>query len=249
MREILLGFAVATMVGLTGVGAGSITAPMLILFLGLAPADSVGTALVFSAAVKMAAAPIYVCRKQVSVRTLLLLLGGGVPGVVAGFWMIGRLDAARHQATLFLLLGAAVVIMSVYTFYRTVRRSGEVSGRDRWRWLPLMGAGVGAEVGFASAGAGALGSLGLLRLTTLSPAQIVGTDVLFGLVLSVIGGGLHLAVGHYDGAILWRLIAGGLAGVLTGANLTTILPPRPLRIALAAWLTAVGAQLCWRALG
>src|SRR5262249_27562286 len=130
------------MVGLTGGGAGSITAPILILFLGLAPADSVGTALACSAVIKMAAAPIYVCRKQVSVRTLSFLLAGGIPGVIAGFYLIGKLDAARHQATLFLLLGAAVVIMSVYTFYRTVRHEGEVSGRDRARWLPLMGAGV-----------------------------------------------------------------------------------------------------------
>lgn len=249
MGEILLGFAIAAMVGLTGVGAGSITAPILILFLGLSPVDSVGTALAFAAVIKLAIAPLYLFRKQVSMRTLALLLAGGVPGVTLGFWLIGKLDTAKHEAALFLLLGGAVVIMSVYTLFRSVRRGGEVAGHDRARWLPLMGLGVGTEVGFSSAGAGALGSLGLLRLTTLPPARVVGTDVLFGLVLSAFGGGLHVSVGHYDSAILWRLIAGGLAGALVGANLVTVLPPRPLRMALAAWLTAVGAELCLRALG
>ena len=72
--------------------------------------------------------------------------------------------------------------------------------------------------------------------------------MLFGLVLSSIGGGLHVSAGHFNGAILWKLIAAGLAGVFAGAHLSSILPARPLRVALSAWVSCLGVQLCYRAL-
>ena len=78
--EFLAGFIIALAVGLTGVGAGSVTAPVLILFFGLAPAQAVGTALAFAAAIKLAVAPFYIARNQVSGRVLSLLCAGGVPG-------------------------------------------------------------------------------------------------------------------------------------------------------------------------
>jgi hypothetical protein len=119
--------------------------------------------------------------------------------------------------------------------------------QDRSGWLPLIALGIGSEVGFSSAGAGALGSVALLNLTPLAPAQVVGTDVMFGLALSLIGGGFHLFQGHYQSAILIRLIIGGIVGALIGANLLSVLPSRPLRLALSAWLACMGAQLCWQA--
>jgi uncharacterized membrane protein YfcA len=72
---------------------------------------------------------------------------------------------------------------------------------------------------------------------------------MFGLALSLIGGGFHLSAGHYQSAILIRLIIGGMVGALIGANLLAVLPSRPLRVALSAWLTFMGAQLCWQAFG
>jgi hypothetical protein len=103
-------------------------------------------------------------------------------------------------------------------------------------------------VGFSSAGAGALGSLVLLNLTTLTPAEVVGTDMLFGLVVSVVGSGFHLSSGHYDAAILRNLLIGGLGGAFLGAWLSSILPAKPLRIALSLCLVGLGMQLCWRGL-
>src|SRR6478672_3137924 len=85
----LVGFLIAMAVGLTGVGAGSVTAPVLILFFGLAPADAVGTALIFAAAIKLSVAPVYLLRQQVNPRILLLLCAGGLPGILAGVWLIG----------------------------------------------------------------------------------------------------------------------------------------------------------------
>ncbi len=249
----LVGFFIAALVGLTGVGAGSLTAPMLILFFGMAPAESVGTALVFGAVTKVAVVPVYVARKQVSLRVLALLCAGGVPGVLAGSLLLERLDLKKQESSLFLVLGATVLVTALYSLYRSTRGSSapgkdEVVPRDHAGFLPFLAAAIGAEVGFSSAGAGALGSLALLCLTPLTPAQVVGTDLSFGLFLSVIGGGFHIASGHYDSMMLVKLIVGGLAGSFTGAWLAGILPPRPLRIVLCVALASLGAELCWRAI-
>ena len=245
----LVGFVVAMAVGLTGVGAGSVTAPVLILLYGATPAEAVGTSLVYAAVIKLAVAPVYFWRKQVSLRVLTLLCSGGIPGVLAGVILVNALDGKRYEHVLLLLVGATVAIMALYSLYRSVSKHVPTAGRDRPGWLPWIAAGIGAEVGFSSAGTGALGSLVLLNLTSLAPAQVVGTSILFGLVLSLIGGGLHFSAGHYDAAILWKLIGGGMAGVFVGANLSAILPARPLRIALSVCLSGLGMQLCWKALG
>lgn len=244
----LVGFVIALAVGLTGVGAGSITAPVLILFFAISPADSVGTALIFAAVIKLAVAPLYLLRGQVDRRVMLLLCAGGLPGVLLGVFLIGALNVLHYERVLFVLLGTTVATMALYSIYRTLQKGRRDRSNDRHGWLPLIAAGIGTEVGFSSAGAGALGSLALLNLTSLTPAQVVGTDMMFGLVLSLVGGGFNLTAGHYSSALLWKLIAGGIAGVLMGANLSAVLPPRPLRVGLSVWLSFIGAQLAWKGL-
>ena len=108
---------------------------------------------------------------------------------------------------------------------------------------------IGAEVGFSSAGAGAIGTLALLNLTRLRTVQVVGTDVLFGLVLSLLGGGIQIATGGYDPVVLTQLIVGGVFGALIGPNIAVWLPSKPLRVALCVWLASLGTVLCWRAAG
>src|SRR5882762_4852323 len=98
--EILLGFVIAVLIGLTGVGGGVITAPVLTLFLGLSPVESVGTALIYTAVVKLAASPLYAWRKQVDYRILGLLLAGGLPGVAAGSYLLARMNVANRKGPL-----------------------------------------------------------------------------------------------------------------------------------------------------
>ena len=88
--------------------------------------------------------------------------------------------------------------------------------RDWSRWLPAIALPIGAEVGFSSAGAGAIGSLALLWLTPLSAARVVGTDLFFGLCLSLIGTGFQVSAGNYDLAILTQLVIGGVFGAFAG---------------------------------
>src|SRR5882672_3741160 len=130
-------------VGLTGVGGGSITAPVLILFFGLAPAIGVGTALAFTAVIKMAAAPLYLARRQVSKRNLLLLCLGGVPGVLGGVALIGAMNVKRYEGNVFLLIGATIALMALFSLYRTLRTtSAKFIGRDRSSLLPWIACGI-----------------------------------------------------------------------------------------------------------
>src|SRR4051794_7749134 len=144
----LIGFLVAVAVGLTGVGAGSITAPVLILMFGLSPADAVGTSLVYAAVIKLAVAPVYFWRKQVNLKILGLMCAGGVPGVLAGVALINALDGKRYENSILMLVGSTVVIMALFSLWRTLAKSTPTVGRERHGWLPWIAAAIGTEVGF-----------------------------------------------------------------------------------------------------
>ena len=246
--EFLLGFGIAVLIGLMGVGGGVITAPVLTLFFGVPPAESVGTALIFTAVVKLTAAPIYLFRRQVIFRILGLLLMGGLPGVLAGSYALAQVNASHQKTPVMAVLGGVVVLTALVNLYRLARTRKELPSHDHSRWLPWIALPIGAEVGFSSAGAGALGSVILMTFTTLTTAQLVGTDVLFGLGLSLAGGGISLGLGNYHTALVLKLSIGGIFGAFAGANLLSVLPARPLRFALSLWLVSLGGQLCWRAL-
>ncbi len=245
--EIVLGFIIAVAIGITGVGAGVITAPVLILFMHVSPAHAVGTALAFSVAVKILVVPMQIYRKQVDYKVLGYLLAGGVPGVLAGSFILAKLNTKGSQGILYAALGTTVVVMAAANLYRLWVRPARpgVVARDWSRWLPAIALPIGAEVGFSSAGAGAIGSLALLWLTPLSAARVVGTDLFFGLCLSLIGSGFQLSAGNYDLAILTQLVIGGVFGAFAGTYVASITPQRAFRIALSVWLITLGIQLCW----
>jgi hypothetical protein len=243
--EIVLGFLIAVAIGITGVGAGIITAPVLILFFHLPPAHAVGTALAFGVAVKLLVVPMQLYRKQVHFRVLGYMLAGGLPGVLIGSVLLAKLNTPGRQGILFAALGSTIVLMAALNLYRLWLRPTQQPVRDRSRWLPLITLPIGAEVGFSSAGAGALGSLVLLAITPLTAAQVVGTDLFFGLCVSLVGSGFQLTAGNYDALILTRLIIGGLLGAVAGTYLAAVAPQRAFRMALSLWLISLGIQLCW----
>jgi uncharacterized membrane protein YfcA len=246
--EIVIGFLIAAAIGLTGVGAGVITTPVLIVFFHISPTQAVGTALIFSTIVKLVGAPVYLIRKQVHWRTLLLLISGGLPGVFTGSVLLGGLRSEHSDSLLYLLLGVTIIVFAWLNLYKLIAKSEQDGLRDRSGWLPLIALPIGAETGFSAAGAGAIGSIALLRLTALSAGQIIGTDMFFGLSMSSVGGGIQLTAGHYVPALLWKLVIGGVPGVLAGANTSALLPSRPLRVCLSFWIIGLGAQLFWRGL-
>src|SRR4051794_4725241 len=235
--EVLFGFLIAVVIGMTGAGGGTILVPVLVLAWGTPPAEAVGTSLVFAAIVKMLAAPAYVLRRQFSAPALTRLLAGGLPGVFAGTLMLQAFHWKRLDNVVAAVVGGTTAVLAIASLCRARRRPLPAIQRERSRWLLCAALPIGVEVGFSSAGAGALGSMALLCLTRLDPAAVVGTDLLFGLGLSIAGGGLHLALGSVNRELAMRLLAGGIAGALVGPWLATQLPARVVRAALSAALT------------
>lgn len=243
--EVLLGFAIALAISLTGVGAGSMTTPLLILLVGVSPATAVGTALIFGAIVKIASAPMYALRRQVNWRVLLLLLMGGLPGVIAGALLLDHLKRGPHNGVLYAALGSLIVATAAYHLYRLFRPKPRPANGGHFRLLPWLALPIGAEVGFSSAGAGALGSLVLLGLTPLTTLEVIGTDLCFGLGLSLTGGIIQFGAGNYDGALLLKLLMGGLCGTLTASLIAGRIAQRPLRAGLLLMLIVLGCELAF----
>jgi uncharacterized protein len=249
--ELILGFFIASLIAMTGVGAGTITAPLLILFLGVPVPEAVGTALAYSAAVKLIVVPIQIWRKNVVWRTLGVMLATGVPGVIVGAILFRRVVAdQKNTLWLYLALGIMIVFSSAWHIYRHFRPNAAKEAGKTYRpgWLAAAMLPIGAEVGFSSSGAGALGTLSLLGLSKLEAPQVVGTDLAFGLCLSLIGGGMHLTYGGLNASLLTQLIVGGVFGALVGTGLATRIPPRAMRLALSLWLFVLGVQLFWHAI-
>jgi len=238
------------LIAITGVGAGSLIAPLLILFLHVPVAEAVGTALAYSAAVKLVVVPVQVWRGQVAWRTLGIILATGIPGVALGSLFFQRV--AHNQANnlwLFLALGLMIAVSSGWHIYRHFRPAEQITQRGNSPgWLAFVMLPIGAEVGFSSSGAGALGTLALLGFTPLDVRRIVGTDLAFGLCLSLVGGTLHLHSAGLDSTLLINLIVGGILGGLVGIGLASRIPVRTMRLALSLWLFVMGLQLCWHAL-
>lgn len=115
--------------------------------------------------------------------------------------------------------------------------------KDRTGWLTAIAVPIGLEVGSLSAGAGALGTAALMHLTSLSTAEVVGTDLCFGLIISFVGGGVHFLKGQLNSETLLYLILGGIPGALIGAEVASRLPSKLLRKGLAVWLIYLGIRL------
>jgi uncharacterized membrane protein YfcA len=242
----LAGLLIGLAIGITGVGGGVLTAPLLILVFAMPPGPSVGTALLFSSCVKILSAGVFTLRRQVHVRTLLLLLAGGVPGAIAGPLLLKRFAAGKTEPWLLALVGATVCLTAGYSLARSWGSTG--MRRERTRWLPLVSFPIGLEVGFSSAGAGALGTVLLFNWTSLEPAKVVGTDLLFGLAVSACAGGMHLAAGNWDASVLVKLLLGGIPGAVAGAQLAGRVPARPLRAFILWWAILLGILLAWQGL-
>ena len=167
----------------------------------------------------------------------------GQEKLLAGSLLLKHLAGAGSSNLLHAALGAILAgtaSVQIVSFFQPARQQpGRRDRSPRLAWLMLP---VGAEVGFASAGAGALGSAALMSLTALDPAQVAGTDIVFGFVVSLIGSGAHWFTQAGDPALLLHLVLGGAAGAGCGILLSERIPRRPLRLALWVWLLLLGLQ-------
>lgn len=246
--DVLIGFAIAVVIALTGVGAGVITAPLLILFLHVPIEIAVSTALAYSAVVKLIVVPVQMWRKQVGYRVLGYMMLGGLPGVVLGSLFFKHVTSYGPRSFLYAVLGAIIVFSSGWHVYRYFFPSAIVRPQEnRPKWISALMLPIGAEVGFSSSGAGALGTIALLSFTSLTASQVVGTDLTFGLGLAIVGTGVHMIGGAYNVALLWKLSVGGVLGGIAGSFAAPTIPNRQLRLALSLWLMAIGLEFFYQA--
>jgi uncharacterized protein len=241
--NFLIGFVIAATVGLTGIGGGSFTVPALMLIVGLTAGEAVGTAFLFAGVLRLIAAPFYLLGKQIHSRYLWLLLQGAVPGLLVGIWGLRLLNRDAGNPLLTVLLGVLLAASSSVSFVRRVQNPA-FAGKNH-HWLPWLALPIGVESGFSSAGAGALGTVLLLNYSEMTPAQVVGTDLLFGLVLAAIGSAFHWTFGSINHAVLIQLLAGGVPGVVVGCLLARKVPASKLKTAVAMVAIFAGLQLVW----
>jgi hypothetical protein len=239
----IVGFLIALAVGLTGIGGGSFTVPALVLLAGLTAGEAVGTAFLFAGVLRLIAAPFYLAGKQIHSRYLCLLLQGAVPGLLVGIWALRSLNRDAGSPVVILLLGVVLAVSSSVTFFRRVQNPSFAAKNHRW--LPWLALPIGVESGFSSAGAGALGTVLLLNYSEMTPTQVVGTDLLFGLVLAVIGSAFHWSFGSINLPMLVELLLGGIPGVVLGCLLAPRVPANKLKTAVAMVAIFAGLQLVW----
>ncbi len=241
--SFFIGFLVAVAVGLTGIGGGSFTVPALVLIVGLTAGEAVGTAFVFAGVLRLVAAPFYLLGKRFHARYLWLLLLGAIPGLVLGTFVLRLLGEEGGNPVVVIVLGIVLAASSSVTFAPRVQNPAFAQKNSRW--LPWLALPIGVEAGFSSAGAGALGTVLLLNYSEMTPPQVVGTDLIFGFVLAVIGGVFHWKFGAINSLVLGQLLTGGVPGVLFGCALARHVPARKLKLVIAMIAVFAGVQLVW----
>jgi uncharacterized protein len=243
MIHLILGFVIALAVGLTGIGGGSFTVPALLLVVGLPAGEAVGTAFVFAGVIRLIAAPFYLLGRQVHSRYFRLLLAGAVPGLLLGMLALRALSNSENRPSVIIILGVLLAISSSITFVPKVQNPR--FARKNSRWLPWLAFPIGLESGFSSAGAGALGTVLLLNYSEMAPLQVIGTDLVFGLVLAVIGSAVHWTFGSISAPVLIEFLIGGVPGVVLGCLLAKRVPARKLKTVVALIAICAGLQLVW----
>ena len=248
---IASGFGVGAIVGLTGVGGGSLMTPLLIGAFKLNPAVAIGTDLWFAAITKSGGAWAHHRHGHVDRRITLLLLAGSVPASIATIaWMHGSGITRSGMAALTWSLGIALLLTAVTVAYR---KAWHTVGLRLERWLPerrkvvatvLSGVALGVLVSLSSIGAGAIGATLILLLYPRLPAQrLVGTDIAHAVPLTLVAGIGHASLGHVDWQLLASLLIGSLPGIWIGAQLTKAFPERLVRTLLCVSLVTAGLKV------
>jgi uncharacterized protein len=247
----LSGFAVGLLVGMTGVGGGSLMTPLLILLFGIHPATAVGTDLLSAAVTKTAGSIVHGLARSIEWPVVRRLAMGSVPATILtlGFLaVLNQSEAARSLITLILsavlLLTAAVLVFrgGIVRFYRN--RFPVLDDRGTASATVIVGAVLGVLVTISSVGAGAVGVCVLLILYPKLPmVRIVGSDIAHAVPLTFVAGMGHWMMGTVDWHIVGLLLAGSLPGIVIGSYLAVRVPEAVLRAILAGTLTALSIRL------
>jgi uncharacterized protein len=248
----LAGLLIGLLVGMTGMGGGSLMTPLLVLVFGFKPTVAIGTDILHGAIFKSFGAWRHRSLGTVHARLTLWMLLGSAPASIAGVvfatWLEHRCGAGFGETAAH-ILGAALIVgglgFLVKTFVTGRQKTNApflLQRRDRVVAL-LTGIGGGFVVGLTSVGSGTFFGLVMLLVFPLTAAKVVGTDIFHAAALLWVAGASHLVAGNVDlGATAWLLV-GSVPGVLVGSQVTVKLPERLLRVGLATVLTLSGVRL------
>ncbi len=253
--NIIAGLGVGLLVGLTGVGGGSLMTPILVLLFGVAPAAAVGTDLWFAATTKMVGGTLHHARRSIDWQVLRRLWLGSLPAALATLaWLSASGMGQTKNGLILKALGIVLLLTAVAMLLKKRLHAlgqhlrGTEPDRFKRAQAPLTilaGAVLGFLVTLTSVGAGALGTVMLVYLYPwrLTPARLVGTDIVHAIPLTVLAGSGHALMGNVDLSLLGWLLLGSVPGVLIGSHFSTRAPEAFVRPAIALVLTLVGLKL------
>lgn len=242
---VVAGFLVGGLVGLTGIGGGSLMTPVLVFLFGLSPSVAVGTDLLFAAATKSVATLIHGTTRRIDWSIVWKLAAGSLPAAIAVVISL-RGSARTHVDPLILHALAGMLFLTALGLLfreRLIRFGARVNPAEAYPRTQLVltvatGALLGAAVSLTSVGAGALGTVALFCLypRRLTPVRLVATDIAHALPLTLGAGLAHAAVGDVNYRLLADLLAGSIPGILLGTWGVVRAPGALIRWAVAALL-------------
>ncbi len=251
----LAGFGVGMLVGVTGVGGGSLMTPILVLLFGVAPAAAVGTDLWFAAITKLVGGTVHHKRGSVDWQVMRRLSLGSLPMAVLTLWWLHATGAAQmKQGLIVSMLGVVLLLTAAAMIFKkplhAIGQALRERAPDRFKHAqPIATVFAGMLLGFlvtlTSVGAGALGTVMLLYLYPfrMTPARLVGTDIVHAIPLTMVAGAGHLMMGNVDLGLLGQLLLGSIPGIIVGSMIGTRTSEGMLRSAIAVVLVAVGVKL------
>lgn len=249
------GFAVGLIVGVTGVGGGSLMTPLLVLFFGVSPATAVGTDLLYASLTKTLGGWVHGRNGTVEWKVVGLLSLGSFPAALVTIALLKYLaldeKTLRSLVTSVLsvaLLATATALLLKDQIKKLARRKDGTVYELHHRYLPgatiVTGVIVGALVTVSSIGAGVLGTVALLFLyPRMSAVKVVGTDIVHAVPLTAVAGMGHMALGTVDLVLLASLLIGSLPGIYIGSHLSAKVPEKVLRPVLAIMLLIIGIKM------
>jgi hypothetical protein len=248
----LAGFLVGMLVGMTGVGGGSLMTPLLVLLFGFHPATAVGTDLLYASVTKTVGTAVHGKQKTVDWSIVTRLAIGSVPAAILTLFVMSRVGTMSGSATIVLnlSLGAALLLTSISVFFRPwiLSWAGHhihvMEERRLRRWTIVLGATLGVLVSVTSVGAGALGTTALLILYPRLPvARIAASDIAHAVPLTLIAGLGHWWMGSVDFGLMFALLAGSIPGIVIGSLLSSRSSDAVLRPILALTLLVVALRM------
>jgi uncharacterized membrane protein YfcA len=257
LAYVFAGFCVGTIVGLTGVGGGSLMTPLLIFFFGVKPYMAIGTDLLFAAFTKLGGTVSFARQQIVPWRVVGLLSAGSIPAslmTLAFLHWMGPTDP-KVQALMTTTLGVALLLTAAAMLYKAVFGAkapphlvdadlAQACTPRHWSLPLLFGGLIGVLVTLTSVGAGAIGVTVLMVLYPLLPLpRIVAADIAYAVPLTLVAGLGHASLGSVDWPLLAKLLTGSLPGIWLGSRLSQHTPDRVIRSLLSVLLAWAGTQL------